>query len=107
MLEENVKPLITCNLINTDFCRGNFYDKIKSSKDLFKKALSAEKYDWANVFWTLFCYLVKCIILAFVGVLTIGIENSYILRVTYEPHLSDEARCSETPRFSITKIWYA
>jgi len=50
MLEENVKPLITCNLINTDFCRGNFYDKIKSSKDLFKKALSAEKYDWANVF---------------------------------------------------------
>jgi len=50
MLEENVKPLITCNLINTDFCRGNFYDKIKSSKDLLKKALSAEKYDWANVF---------------------------------------------------------
>jgi len=45
ILEENVKSLITCNLINTGFCCCEFYDKIKSSKDLLKKVLSAEKYD--------------------------------------------------------------
>ena len=39
--------------------------------------------------------------------LTIGIQNSYILQEKCEPHLSDKARCSETSRFSITKMWYA
>jgi len=34
--------------------------------------------------------LVKCIILVFVGALTIGIQNSYTLQVRYEPHLSDK-----------------
>ena len=45
-----MKPLNTCNLNNADFCYCDFYDKIKSSKDLLKKVLSAEKCDWANVF---------------------------------------------------------
>jgi len=45
-------------------------------------------------------------ILVFVGVLTIGIRNNYILQVRHESHLSDEA-CSEAFRFSIIKIWYA
>ena len=45
-----MKLLNTHNLINTDFCCCDFYDKIKSSKDLLKKVVSAEKYDWANVF---------------------------------------------------------
>jgi len=49
VLEVNVKPLDTCNLINTDFCCCDSYDKIKSSKDLMKKVLSAEKCDWANM----------------------------------------------------------
>jgi len=39
--------------------------------------------------------------------LTIGIENSYILQVRHQPHLSDKPRCSEASRFSATKIWYA
>jgi len=43
---------------------------------------------------------------SFLGALTIGIQNSYILQEKYEPHLSDKARCSEMSRFSITKIWY-
>jgi len=34
--------------------------------------------------------LVKGIILVFVGVLTTGIQNSYILQVRHEPHLSDK-----------------
>jgi len=55
----------------------------------------------------LFCFLVKSIILVFLGVLTIGIQNSYILQEKYETHLSDKARCSETSRFSVTKTWYA
>jgi len=55
----------------------------------------------------LFCFLVISIILVFVGVLTIGIQNSYMPQENYEPHLFDKARCSETSRFSITKIWYA
>jgi len=50
---------------------------------------------------------VKCIILVFVDASTIGIGNSYIPQVRYEPHISDKARCSEASRFSITKIWYA
>jgi len=50
--------------------------------------------------------VVKCIILVFLGVLTIGIQNSFILQVGYEPHLSDKARCSETSQFLITQIWY-
>jgi len=58
---------------------------------------------------SLFCFLIKCIILVFLGVLTIGIQiqNSYILQEGYEPHLSDKARCSEASRFSNAKIWYA
>jgi len=62
--------------------------------------------------------MVKCIMLVFLGVLNIGIENSYIPQVRYKPHLiylinhiwfrlSDEARCSEASWFSVTKIWYA
>jgi len=51
--------------------------------------------------------LVKCIILVFLGVLTIGIEYRCILQVGYQPHLSDKSRCSEASRFSITKIWYS
>jgi len=39
-----------------------------------KKVLSKEKNDWANVFLTLFCFLVKCIISVFVGILSIGIR---------------------------------
>jgi len=31
--------------------------------------------------WTLFCFVVKCIILLFLGILTIGIQNSYILQL--------------------------
>jgi len=34
-----------------------------------------------------------------------GIQNSYILQVRYEPRLSDKGRCFEASRFSITKIW--
>jgi len=33
----------------------DFYWLIKSNKDFFKKILSAEKYDWANV------YIFKCL----------------------------------------------
>jgi len=51
-----------------------------------------------------FYFVVKCNILVFLGVLTIGIQNSYILQVRYEPHLSDNVRCSEVSRFSITKL---
>jgi len=54
-----------------------------------------------------FCFLTKCIIVVFLGVLTIEIQNSYILQQRYEPHLSDKARCSEASRFSITKMRYA
>jgi len=43
MLEQNVKPLITCK-INTDFCCCDFSEKLKSSKDLLKKVLSTEMY---------------------------------------------------------------
>jgi len=57
--------------------------------------------------YTLFCFLVQCIILVFLGVLTAGIQNSYMLQLRYEQHLSDKALCSEASRFSITKIWYA
>jgi len=57
----------------------------------------------------LFCFLVNCIILVFLGDLTVGIQiqNSYILQVGYELHLSDNARSSKASRFSNTKIWYA
>jgi len=55
----------------------------------------------------LFSFLSKCIILVFVGVLTVEIQNSYILQVRYKPYFSDKARCSEASRFSATKIWYA
>jgi len=54
-----------------------------------------------------FVSYLKRIILVFVGVLTLGIQNGYIRKVSYEPHLSDKARCSEASRFSITKIRYA
>ena len=59
----------------------------------FVEELFTEIYDWENVQiykWAtidLFCFLVKCIILAFHGVLPIGIQNSYILQERYEPHL--------------------
>jgi len=76
-----------------------------------KKVLSAEKYDWANVenykCLNIACFLAKGLILVFVGVLTIGIQNSCILQVRYVPHISDKVRCSEASRFSITKTWYA
>jgi len=52
------------------------------------------------------CFLAKCIILVFVGVFTIGIQNSCILQVRYVPHISDKIR-SEASQFSITKTWYA
>jgi len=55
----------------------------------------------------LFCFLVKRIISVFLGVLTIGIQNSNALQITDEPHLSDKVRCSEASRFSIRKIQYA
>jgi len=48
MLEQNVKALITSK-INTDFSSCDFYEKIKSNKDFFKKVLSTEKYDWPNM----------------------------------------------------------
>jgi len=47
---------------------------------------------------TLFCFLVKCIVLVFLGVFATGIQNSY--QVRYEPRLSDKARCSSVPVFS-------
>jgi len=83
----------------------------KSNKGLLKKVLSTKNMNgkmckFTNV-WTLLCFEVKCIILVLLGVLTIGIQNSYILQIRYEPHLSDMARCSEASRFSNTKIWYA
>jgi len=43
---------------------------------------------------TLFYSLIKCIILVCLSVFTIGIQNSYVLQVRYEPHLSDKACCS-------------
>jgi len=58
---------------------------------------------------TLFCFLLKCVILVFLGVLTIEIQNSYIIldvRIRYEPHFFDKARFSEASWFLITKIWY-
>jgi len=107
--EKNVKPLITCRI--TDYFCCDFYEKIKSSEDFLKKVLSTEKYDWANVenykCLNIACFLAKCINLVFVGVLTIGIQNSCILQAGYVPHLSDKVRCSQESRFSITKIWYA
>jgi len=57
--------------------------------------------------WTLFCIVVKRIILVFLGVRTTGIQNTYILQVRYEPHLSDKAPCSDASHFSNTKIWHA
>jgi len=38
------------------------------------------------------------------GTAAILCENSYILQVRYEPHVSDKARCSEASHFSIMKI---
>ena len=54
-----------------------------------------------------FCFLLKCIILVFVGDLTIRIQNSYIRQVRYETQLFNKARCSEASWFSVTKICYA
>jgi len=51
-------------------------------------------------------FLAKCLILVVLGVLSIGIQNSYVLQVRYEPHLSDNARCPEASLFSIRKIRY-
>jgi len=51
-----------------------------------------------------FRFVAKCNILVFLGVLTIGIQNNYIQQVRYEPQLSDNVRCSEVSRFSITKL---
>jgi len=64
-------------LHNTDFSCCDFYEKIKSNKDFLKKVLSTEKHGSENVqiykcLNIVFC-LVKCIILVFLGVLTIGI----------------------------------
>jgi len=56
---------------------------------------------------SIFCSLVKCIILVFLGVLTIGIQNGCMLQISYESHLCDKVRGSEASRFSIIKIWYA
>jgi len=55
----------------------------------------------------LFSFFVLSIIFVFIGVLTIEIKNSYVLQENYEPRSFGKARCSETSRFSITKIWYA
>jgi len=104
-----VKPRITCRI--SDYFCCDFYEKIKSSKYFLKKVLSTEKYDWANVEnykrLNIACFLVKCIILVFVGVIAIGIQNSCILQVRYVPHIYDKIHCSEVSQFSITKIWYA
>jgi len=48
MLEQHVKALIAFK-INTDFSCCAFYEKIKSNKDILKKILLIEKYDWTNV----------------------------------------------------------
>jgi len=48
MLEQHVKALIACK-INTDFSCCDFYEKMNSNKDILKKILFIEKYDWANV----------------------------------------------------------
>jgi len=55
----------------------------------------------------LLCFLVKCIVIVFLGASITGIQNDYTCSVRYEPRLSDKARSSEASRFSITKIWYA
>jgi len=108
-----VKALTICK-INTDFSCSDFYEKIKSNKDFLKKVLSTV-YSTDSVIgrmckfinaYTLFCFSGQCIILIFLGVFTIGIQNSYMLQLRYEHHLSDKARCSEVSRFLITKIWY-
>jgi len=48
MLKRTVIALITSK-INTDFYPCDFYEKIKSNNDFFKKVLSTEKYDWPNM----------------------------------------------------------
>jgi len=48
MLEQNVKAL-SASKINTDFSSCDLYAKIESNKDLLKKVLSTEKYDWPNM----------------------------------------------------------
>ena len=99
--------------INTGFSCCDFYEKIKSNEDFMKKILSTEKHYWANkqiykCLWTLFCFLVKCIILVFLGVLTIGIENSYSTYFKYDMnHIYVIKARSEASRFSVTKILYA
>jgi len=102
--------LITCKLNRSiDFSCCDFYEKIKMDydflkKDCLQKSMIGRMCKFINAS-TLFCFLVKRIILVYLGIFTIRIQNSYILQVRYEPYLSDKARCSETSRFLIIKIW--
>jgi len=96
-----VKALTICK-INTDFSCSDFHEKIKSIKDFLKKVLSTlqkcvigRMCIFTNAY-TLFCFLVQCIILVFLGVL-IGIQNSYMLQLRYK------ARWSEASGFQSQK----
>jgi len=95
----------TCKITDFFFC--GFYEKIKSSKDTCRKYCLRKSVIAQMCKISIACFLAECNILVFVGVLTTGIQNRCILHVRYVPHLSDEVRCSEASRFSITKIWYA
>jgi len=70
--------------------RSRMWQHLKLNKDFLKKVLSTEKNGLANALFykclnTVSFLIVNCSILVFLGVLTIGIQNSYILHVGYEP----------------------
>ena len=105
-----MKVLITCKF-NTTFPAVIFTRKCNRTEAFGRKYCHQKSViglDECASAGILICFLAKCIILVFLGVLTTGIQNSFILQVRCEPHtLSVTALCSEASRFSITKIWYA
>jgi len=80
MLEQNVKALITCRsnsywLFLLWFLWENKIEQRLLGESCLHKIMIGQMCKFTNG-WTLFCFLVKCIIVVFRGVLTIGIQNS-------------------------------
>ena len=76
------KPLSPVKLILTFllwFLRESKIEQISWGEYSLQKSMVRWMCKFTNA-WTLFCFLVKCIILVFLGVLTIGIQSSYILQ---------------------------
>jgi len=78
MLEQNVQVLITCK-INTAFSCCDFYESKIEQRILetivAQKSIIGRKCKTTNA-WALFCFLENRIILLFLGLSTIGIQNS-------------------------------